>query len=310
MKVTIIGAGRLGGALALALSKKDYSIENLFARKLETVERIAAHINPKPRILNLPDAETLAGSEIIFITTQDSEIESVAEDLAGKLSNKPFVFHTSGSLSSEVLRCLSETAGALGSIHPLVSVSDSFLGAQRFKDVFFCLEGDPPAAALAEKIVADLQGKSFTVETQFKTLYHAAALTAAGHLTALISIAVEMLAACGLPAEKAQEVLLPLVKSSVENLETQTPPEALTGTFARADVETMKKHLAAIRQTLAPELLEVYLQLGLRSAHLAEVHGANAENLALMKKILAAESTEQRKRSETIPLRVDTGKRG
>ena len=299
MKVSIIGVGRLGGALALALSKKGYSIENLVVRKRETAEKIADNINPKPQILISDETEKLAGSETIFIATQDSEIESVADDLAGKLSNKPFVFHTSGSLSSRVLRSLSEIGCAVGSIHPLVSVSDSFLGAGSFKGVFFCLEGEREAIALAEKIVGDLQGKSFAVETKFKTLYHASALTAAGHLTALISIAVEMLAACGLSGEKAQEVLMPLVKSTIENLETQTPPAALTGTFARADVETMKKHLAAIKETLAPELLEVYLQLGLRSAHLAEMHGANAENLALMKKILAAESTEQRKRIET-----------
>ena len=55
-------------------------------------------------------------------------------------------------------------------------------------------------------------------------------------------------------------------------------------------METMKRHIAAIGEAVAPELLEVYLQLGLRSAHLAEVRGANAENLALMRKILEAEN--------------------
>ncbi|HEX9960623.1 MAG TPA: Rossmann-like and DUF2520 domain-containing protein, partial [Pyrinomonadaceae bacterium] len=254
-----------------------------------TAEKIAGNVNPKPRILASSETGKLAGSEMIFIAVQDSEIESVAANLAGNLMDKPFVFHTSGSLSSGILRSLSEAGCKVGSIHPLVSVSDSFLGAEKFRDVFFCVEGDAEAVALAEKIVADLQGKSFTVETNFKTLYHASAVTASGHVTALISIAAEMLAACGLPKENAQVILLPLIKSTIENLERQTPPAALTGTFARADVETMKRHIAAIRETLPPELLEVYLQLGLRSAHLAEMHGANAENLALMKKILAAE---------------------
>ena len=292
MKISIIGIGRLGGALALALSKKGYSIENLIARQGETAEKIAENISPKPQILNASETEKLGGSEIIFITTQDSEIEAVAAGLAGKLTNKPFVFHTSGSLSSQILRDLNESGCRVGSIHPLVSVSDSFLGARRFKDVFFCLEGDAEAVAVAEKIVGDLQGKSFAVETKFKALYHASAVTASGQVTALISIAVEMLAACGLTNEKAQEILLPLVKSTFENLEKQTPAEALTGTFARADVETMKKHIAAIKETLAPELLEVYLQLGLRSTHLAETQGASAENLALMKKILAVENAK------------------
>lgn len=290
MKVSIIGVGRLGGALALALAKKGYAIENLVARNRETARRIAENINPKPRILGSRETGMLAGSEIIFIATQDSEIESVAADLAENLTGKPFVFHTSGSLSSEILRSLNKTGCKVGSLHPLVSVSDSFLGADRFGGVFFCLEGEREAVARAEKLVGDLQGKSFTVETKFKTLYHAAAVTASGHLTALISIAIEMLAACGLTSAKAQEILLPLVKSTFENLEKQTPPEALTGTFARADVETMKRHIAAIGEAVAPELLEVYLQLGLRSAHLAEVRGANAENLALMRKILEAEN--------------------
>jgi len=289
MKISIIGVGRLGGALALALAKKNYSIENLVARRRETARRIAENIKPKPQVLTSEETKKLAGSEIIFITTQDSEIESVAADLALNLPHKPFVFHTSGSLSSQILKDLSAAGGKVGSLHPLVSVSDSFLGADSFKDVFFCLEGDAEAVALGEKIVGDLKGKSFAVETKFKTLYHASAVTASGHVTALISIAVEMLAACGLSNEKAQKILLPLVKSALENLERQTPAEALTGTFARADAETMKKHIAAISERLAPELLEVYLQLGLRSTHLAEMQGASAENLALMKNILDAE---------------------
>jgi predicted short-subunit dehydrogenase-like oxidoreductase (DUF2520 family) len=290
MKISIIGVGRLGGALALALARKGYSIENLVARRRETAEKIAGSINPKPQILDASETSKLGGSEIIFITVQDSEIEPVAAGLAQNLTHKPFVFHTSGSLSSRILRDLSEAGCCVGSMHPLVSVSDSFLGADSFRDGFFCLEGDSQAVALGEKIVADLQGESFTVETRFKTLYHASAVTASGHVTALISLAVEMLAACGLPGDTAQAVLLPLVKSTIKNLEKQTPPEALTGTFARADVETMKKHLEAIKESSAPGWLEVYLQLGLRSLHLAEMRGAaDAENVALMKRILAAE---------------------
>jgi predicted short-subunit dehydrogenase-like oxidoreductase (DUF2520 family) len=303
MKVSIIGVGRLGGALALALSKKGYAIENLVARRRETAERIAEKINPKPQILTAKETGKLAGSEIIFITTQDSEIEPVAAGLAGNLSDKTFVFHASGSLSSEVLHALSADGFRVGSLHPLVSVSDSFFGAEKFKDVFFCLEGDAEAVALGEKIVGDLQGKPFAVETKFKTLYHASAVAASGHLTALISIAVEMLAACGLSNEKAQEILLPLVKSAVENLEKQTPSAALTGTFARADVETMQKHIAAISETLPAELLEVYLRLGLRSTHIAEMRGANTENLALMKKILATEK-------ERVKPRMNADERG
>lgn len=291
MKISIIGAGRLGGALALALSKKGYRIENLVVRRrLESAEKVAGNIQPRPQILIASEIKKLAGSEIIFITTQDSEIASVAENLAANLPNKPFIFHTSGVFSSEILEDLSRKGFPVGSIHPLVSVSDSLLGgAERFKNVFFCIEGDAEAVTLARKIVADLKGKSFHVETKFKTLYHAAAVTASGHVTALVSIAVEMLAACGLSSEKSLEILLPLINSTVKNLESQTPSRALTGTFARADAQTMIKHLEAIRDNAPREALEVYRQLGLQSVGLAEMNGADVENLALMKNILEAE---------------------
>jgi predicted short-subunit dehydrogenase-like oxidoreductase (DUF2520 family) len=289
MKISIIGVGRLGGALALALAKKGYTIDNLVGRDRPATEKIAEFIFPKPLIQNSLDPANLDNSDAIFICTQDTEIEKVAESLAGKLTGRPVVFHVSGSLSSEILRTLKNDGCAVGSLHPLVSVSDSWLGAERFRDVYFCIEGDAEAVGTAEKIVLDLEGKSFSVETRYKPLYHAAAVTASGHLTALVSVAVEMLAACGMSETAAREILLPLVKSSVVNLETQTPVEALTGTFARADAETMNRHLEIMRASVPRELLDVYLQLGLRSAHLAERRGADAEKIALMKNILSAE---------------------
>ncbi len=278
-KVSIIGVGRVGGALAIALSRKHFVIENLVVRNEETANKVAQIIEPKPEILTLKNLTNLS-SEIVFIAAQDFEIENAAKNLAEKLKkSKPIVFHTSGSLSSEVLNSLKEIGCRTGSIHPLVSLSDAVLGAERFKDAYFCLEGDAEAVKTAQNIVADLGGKPFSIETKFKTLYHASAVTACGHLVALIDVAIEMLEKCGLDKNQAKEALLPLIKSTVENLEVQTTAEALTGTFARADVETFEKHLAALDENVSGEAREIYLQLGARSAHLAKGQNANAENL-------------------------------
>jgi predicted short-subunit dehydrogenase-like oxidoreductase (DUF2520 family) len=161
----------------------------------------------------------------------------------------------------------------------LVSVSDAARGARNFAGAYFCVEGERRAVALGKIIVRRLGGKSFSIETKHKTLYHAAAVTAAGHLVALFDAAIEMLSACGLGERAARETLIPLVRSTLENLETQSPSEALTGTFSRADVETFRRHLRALAENVSEEALEIYLQLGARSAHLAERQGANRENL-------------------------------
>jgi predicted short-subunit dehydrogenase-like oxidoreductase (DUF2520 family) len=281
-KISIIGVGRVGGALALALAEKGYEIENLIVRDAARAAQVFELIEPKPRVASFAEISEIS-SEIIFITTRDFEIEPAAETLAGKIKNaQPSIFHTSGSRSSEILQPLREIGAATGSIHPLVSISDAVLGAQRFRDAYFCIEGNGQAVEIANEIVAALGGKPFSIETKYKTLYHASAVTACGHLVAVIDTAIEMLSACGLSQGAAKETLLPLIKSTIENLEVQTTAEALTGTFARADVLTFERHLAAIDESASAEVREIYLQLGARSAHLAQRQGANAENLRVI----------------------------
>lgn len=281
MKISFIGIGRLGGALALALAEKDFEIENLVTRHRENAGVISQKTNAK--ILGFDEFGAIS-SDVIFITTRDFEIETVAGNLAGNLKNKPTVFHTSGSLSSAVLRKFNETGGAVGSLHPLVSVSDAMLGKERFKGAYFCVEGDQKAVKIAGEIAEKLEGKAFSIETKYKTLYHASAVTASGHLVALIDTAIEMLVRCGLDKPDAQKVLLPLIESSVENLKTQTPAQALTGTFARAEVETFRSHLNSLRENVSAGVLETYLQLGMRSAHLAEEQNASLENIEKMRR--------------------------
>ena len=158
MRISIIGIGRLGGALALALAEKGFEIENLFARKRETAERIASLTNSK--ILSDDEFEKIS-SEIILITTQDAEIPNVAENLAKTLKVKTDCsayerFAFVGRFTQIKRNRLSD-----GSLHPLVSISDAFLGKTRFKNAFFCVEGDEKAVEAAEKIVSQTRRKIF-----------------------------------------------------------------------------------------------------------------------------------------------------
>lgn len=221
-----------------------------------------------------------------MIATPDSQIPETVEQLAANqsLKQRQTVFlHTSGALSSAVLLDLKSANAQIGSLHPLVSVSDQKTGAKKFANAYFCVEGDDAAVARAETIVAVLNGRSFTIPTQNKVLYHAAAVLSAGHLIALFDLAAETLSDCGIERAQANQILLPLVSSAVENLTAQTPAQALTGTFARADVETMKKHLASLRGKAADE---IYRELGKRSIELARAQGADSARLKEMNDLI------------------------
>jgi len=288
-KVAIIGVGRVGGALALSLPTDKYRVAELVVRtQSPVVERVARKL-PSARICKLVElGETSA--DIVFITTQDSEIKSAAAVLS-KTTKNITVFHTSGALSSSVLSPLTRSGDSIGSIHPLASISAPELGPERFRGAYFCVEGDPKAVEVGKIIAADLGGNAFSIDSKFKTLYHASAVTACGHLVALFDAAVEMMTKCGLSETESRDILLPLVLSTVQNLGQQDTATALTGTFARADTETFTRHLTALNEIADEDLLEIYLLLGERSLELAAKQGVSPERIETLRaKVAVAKS--------------------
>jgi predicted short-subunit dehydrogenase-like oxidoreductase (DUF2520 family) len=236
------------------------------------------------------DLENGLKADLVFFTTQDTELREAIAEYRGWISDS-LVFHTSGSTPSSILEPLKEGGNKIGSLHPLVAISRPELGPERFPGAFMCVEGDAKAVEVGRRIVEDLGGKPFCIDTKFKTLYHASAVTAAGHIVALFDAAIEMMTNCGLSPEQSTEILLPLVRSTVRNLGQQSTAAALTGTFARADAETFTRHLAALNAIGSDELLEIYLLLGERSLELAAKQGVSPERIEKMRsKVAVAKS--------------------
>ncbi|HEV2836641.1 MAG TPA: Rossmann-like and DUF2520 domain-containing protein [Pyrinomonadaceae bacterium] len=262
-QVSIIGAGRLGTTLAVALESKGYSIGSLVARRAQRARRAAALLERKAEALGANQIGSLAPSDLFLITVPDDQIAGVAAQLGTlNFDSKPTAVHTSGALSSEVLSPLRAKGWSTGSVHPLISVSSP---QTSLEGAFWCVEGDRRAVQVSKTIVRDLGGESFSIRSAEKPLYHAAAVMASGHVVALFDVALEMLVQCGLTRKTARRILHPLLASSVRNLETQDTSQALTGTFSRGDVETVKRHLAALKGHKLADALELYCKLGKRS---------------------------------------------
>jgi predicted short-subunit dehydrogenase-like oxidoreductase (DUF2520 family) len=289
LKVSIIGAGRVGAAFGLALRRAGYSIEVVVAKHSSSAQRVARLIGGGAAGVSASDLlrpasnqlSKLANSSLLLIAIPDDDIAMTANNLANVLAStvtRPrddskrkgrTVLHTSGALSSQVLAPLRRLGYATGSLHPLVSVSDSVAGAELFTGAFFSIEGNASAKRLARSIVRDLKGQAFTVKESTKALYHAGALMASPNMIALFDIALEILGRVGLSRRRARLVLVPLVASTLANLATQDPAAALTGTFKRGDSATVRRHLAALRAMGLDDALDAYLLLGQRSLALA-----------------------------------------
>lgn len=230
----------------------------------------------------------LPEADLIIIATPDDAIEETAGKLArfSQAQKNRTVLHTSGALSSAVLAPLAKAEFQTGSMHPLVSISEPASGAEALRGAFYCLEGTTKATHMGRQIVRDLGGTCFSIEPKNKALYHAAAVMASPHVTALFSLATEMLAACGLSRRAAQKVLVPLLESTINNLKISNAQQALTGTFARGDIATVRRHLRALSGKELADALAVYKLLGLRSVQLAEKNGLNPRLLEQIRKLL------------------------
>lgn len=267
--VSIIGTGRLGTTLAVALASRGYEIRSLVARTAESARKAARLLDADVQVLAAKTLRSLIDADLFLITVPDDQIPLVAREL-GEINadrkKKSTVLHTSGARSSEVLAPLREKGWHTGSIHPLMSVSA--VHDASLEGAFWSVEGDRTALRLGKEIVRDLGGKSFSIRTEDKPLYHAAAVMVSGNVVALFDVALEMLGECGLDRKTARAVLLPLIASTVRSLQTKSPEESLTGTFSRGDVETVKRHLEVMRN---PEVKNLYRILGKRSLKLADL---------------------------------------
>ena len=288
--VSIIGAGRVGTALGLALKAANYRVEIVVTRHRVSARRAATLIGPQTVGLAEAQLDRLSRSQVasfnraslIIIATPDDSIAPLTKRLATvfrfksiglarrEKSTPTVALHTSGALSSEVLKPLRKLGFAIGSLHPLLSISDPKSGAVLFSRAFFSVEGDARAVRLARSTVHNLGGQTFSIPADAKALYHAAALTASPNIIALFDIALEMLSSCGLSRGRAQQVLLPLVESTLANLKLQDPRRALTGPFERGDAATIRKHIAAMKSANLHDALAAYALLGRRSLALAK----------------------------------------
>jgi predicted short-subunit dehydrogenase-like oxidoreductase (DUF2520 family) len=280
--ITVVGPGRLGGALALVLSHSGYKIDTLVYRSHRGIAALARQLEPSPATVRIDKLKDIA-SPIVIIAVQDEVMADTVRALESSIGTSSTVFHTSGSLSSDILASLRTKRRSIASLHPLASVSNWNDGQHRFRGAYFCLEGDRKAIKVGKELVKKLGGHSIIIDGEHKALYHAAALTAAGHVTALFDVGLGFMVKAGINRKTAKKMLQPLLAGVARNLSVEDTAQALTGTYARGDEGTMQRHLDALRSDATIDESIIYLELAVRSIDLAEKAGTDPARLKKMR---------------------------
>ena len=207
-RCAIVGAGRLGHALAAALRAAGVEVEGPLGRGAS------------------PEAP------VVLLTVPDGEIRAAAESVEAELLG-----HCSGATTLEPL---GDREGF--SLHPLMTVPDhgaSFAGAG------CAVAGTSDRAlAVATSLATALRMTAVEVPDEDRAAYHAAASIAANFLVTLEGAAERLAATAGVP----RELLVPLARAALENWAANGAEQALTGPVARGDEATIARQREAIEQ--------------------------------------------------------------
>jgi predicted short-subunit dehydrogenase-like oxidoreductase (DUF2520 family) len=236
LRIGIVGRGRVGGALARALTAAGYEIDGPTRR-----------------------GEVPAG-DAILLCVPDAEIETAAAAVAG---SPAFVGHTSGATP---LTALDPAGSAAFGLHPLQTI------AGPDADLRGCgcaVAGTTPGAlALAHRLARELEMEPVEIADEDRAAYHAAASVASNFLLTLEAAAESVAVGAGIAPADARRLLGPLVRATVENWLALGPEAALTGPVARGDQDTVAAQRAAVAGT-APELVPLFDELVERTRALA-----------------------------------------
>jgi predicted short-subunit dehydrogenase-like oxidoreductase (DUF2520 family) len=106
---------------------------------------------------------------------------------------------------------------------------------------------------VATDLAVALGMRPFTVADEQRSAYHAAASIASNFLVTLEAAAETVGDAAGLD----RDLLVPLVRATVENWAALGPRDALTGPVARGDEVTVRAQRAAVAER-SPELVTLF----------------------------------------------------
>jgi predicted short-subunit dehydrogenase-like oxidoreductase (DUF2520 family) len=218
-RLAIVGRGRVGSALAAALTDVGCEVEGPLGRGADG-----------------------SGADAVLLCVPDEEIAAAARAVAPG----PLVGHCSGATGLDAL-----AGHEAFSLHPLMTVTEH--GA-RFAGAGAAIAGSTPRAiALAKQLATALGMRPVVIADQDRAAYHAAASIASNFLITLEAAAERIAASAGVE----RDLLVPLVRATVENWARLGPQQALTGPVARGDEATVARQRAAIAAR-AEELVPLF----------------------------------------------------
>ncbi len=244
MKISIIGAGRVGSAVAERLFERKMTIAQVFSRDEKRAHFVAENV----RADAVSSFEKISPDvDVFLITVPDAAIFSTAK-LLSKIQPRAVAVHFSGATDRAVLAAFFEKNGVIWPIQ-----SFSVEKKVNWRQIPMAVESSEEAKKVVQKLAQKLGPRSFEIDAAGRARLHLAATMANNFSNHLFALVREFMAENVLPPE----AILPLVGETFEKIKMGADPRLFqTGPAQRGDAATIERHLELLQNE--PELAELY----------------------------------------------------
>jgi predicted short-subunit dehydrogenase-like oxidoreductase (DUF2520 family) len=278
LAVGIVGAGRAGTALGVALTRAGHEVVAASAVSDASLRRARANF---PGAAITEPGEVVRRSGLILLTVPDDALPGLVSGLAatGTPLEGRMLAHASGRYGVSVLEPAVRQGALPLALHPVMTFTGRDDDVERLRGTCFGVTSPAGLRPAAEALVIEMGGEPVFIAEEHRDLYHAAIAGAANHLITLVAQGMDLLRMIGV-AEPAR-MLAPLLSASLDNA-LRFGDAGLTGPVARGDAATVAAHVAALEaMASAPADAQAGSQAGAQgaggaSAALVGAYGAMA----------------------------------
>jgi predicted short-subunit dehydrogenase-like oxidoreductase (DUF2520 family) len=244
-KIVIIGAGNVAFSLAYALQDIHIPIHQIYARNESQLSTFCALFSCDG-INEIEDISNIA--DFYFLCVNDDSIALLSEQLSKYLPNNKIVMHTSGSRGkNEINDYFINSAN----FYPLQTLTKS--NGQDWQNIPIFIEANEESFSKISALAKLLSSKIYKINDEVRIAIHVAAVFVNNFTNANFIIAKEVLNSKALNLD----ILMPLIRKSIESVQNKAPEELQTGPARRNDVETIHLHQLFLEK-FSKEVQEVY----------------------------------------------------
>jgi predicted short-subunit dehydrogenase-like oxidoreductase (DUF2520 family) len=268
LTVGVVGAGRVGTALGVALTQAGHRVVAAAAVSDRSLRRAAERL--PDAVLGTPQ-EVVEAADLVLLTVPDDALPNLTTGLVatGVTVTGKLVAHTSGRYGIGVLDPVTRAGGLPLALHPVMTFTGRADDVNRLTGISFGITSPDPLRPVAEALVLEMGGEPAWIAEGSRPLYHAALATGANHLVTLVVEAMDLLTRAGVT--EPGRMLGPLLGAALDNA-LRLGIDGLTGPVARGDAGTVADHVGELGQ-VSPESRAAYVALARLTADRALAAG-------------------------------------